>query len=71
MEVVAHLLIGDEYRPAEDDPLHHLAAGWGGEGADVAVVATQRRRQQVPQNEGLQERLFLCMRKESRKRIVS
>lgn len=34
-----HLFVGEEHRPTEDDPLHHFTAGWGGQRADVTVVA--------------------------------
>lgn len=38
---VSHLFVGDINRSAEDDPLHHLTAGWSGEGAGVAIVTSQ------------------------------
>lgn len=44
----------------ENDPLHNLTAGRGGQGTCVAVVTPQRRWQQVPQHKGIQEGLFLC-----------
>lgn len=40
----SHLFVGDIDRSAEDDPLHHFAAGWSGQRAGVAIVTSQGRR---------------------------
>lgn len=58
---VSHLLVGDVDGSAEHDPLHHLAAGRRGQRARVAIVAPQRGREQILQDERLQHRLFLCV----------
>lgn len=57
----AHLFVGQVDGSAENDPLHHLAAGWRGQRARVAVIAPQRGREQVPQDKWLQDRLLLCV----------
>lgn len=57
---VSHLFVGDVDGSAEHDPLHHLAAGRRGQRARVAIVAPQRGREQILQDERLQHRLFLC-----------
>lgn len=57
---VSHLLVGDVDGSAEHDPLHHLAAGRRGQRARVAIVAPQRGREQILQDERLQNSLFLC-----------
>lgn len=59
---VSHLFVGDIDRSAEDDPLHHLAAGRCGQRAGVAVVASQWGWQQVLQHKRLQDSLFFYMR---------
>lgn len=61
-----HLLVRQIDGLTEDDPLHHLAAGWCGQRACVAVVAPQRWREEVPQDEGLQRGLLLCGGAEAR-----
>ena len=57
----SHLLVRQEHGLAEDDPLHHPAARRCGEGAHVAVVAAQRRRQQLLEYERPKERLLFCV----------
>ncbi len=55
---VSHLFVGDIDRSAEDDPLYHLTAGRSGQRAGVAIVTSQRGRQQVLQHKWLQHSLF-------------
>lgn len=54
-----HLPVGNVDGSAEHDPLDHLAAGRRGQRARVAIVAPQRGREQILQDERLQNRLFL------------
>lgn len=56
--VVSHLFVRDIDRSAEDDPLHNFTAGRSGQGACVAIVAAQRRRQHVFEDKRFQESLF-------------
>lgn len=58
----SHLFVGDVDGSAEDDPLHHLAAGRSGQRAGVAVVTSQGGGQQVFQHKGLQDSFFFYKR---------
>lgn len=48
-----HLCLRDGHGVFEDDPLHRLRAGRGGEGTVVRVVFISRVREQGQQREGL------------------
>ena len=48
-----HLCVGDGHSVLEDDPLHSLAARWGGEGAVVGEVLGRGVWQQALEGEGV------------------
>lgn len=63
-----YLVIRDGHGLPEDDPLHNFTTRWGGQGTCVPVVAAQGCRQEVPEDERVQEGLLLCLGKADKKR---
>lgn len=59
---ITHLCMGQKYRPGENDPFHHLAAGRRGQRAGISVITVHWWRQQIPQGEWLEVGLLFCVK---------
>lgn len=68
MGLNSYLMVRDGDRPPEDDPLHNFTTRWGGQRARVPVIAPQRCRQEVPEDERIQKGLLLCVEEEGKER---